>query len=77
MSPDAPIRRIAPPDWLVQPALMALLDALGEGRFVGGVVRDTLLGLPPGDLDLATPLEPQEVVERLTRAGIKIGRAHV
>ena len=71
MSPDAPIRRIAPPDWLVQPVLTALLDALGEGRFVGGVVRDTLLGLPPGDLDLATPLEPQEVVERLTRAGIK------
>jgi poly(A) polymerase len=71
MSPDAPIRRIAPPDWLVHPTLTALLDALGEGRFVGGVVRDTLLGLPPGDLDLATPLEPQEVVGRLTRAGIK------
>lgn len=71
MSADTPVRRIAPPDWLVRPALTALLDALGEGRFVGGVVRDTLLGLPRGDLDLATPLEPQEVVERLTRAGIR------
>jgi len=71
MSADAPIRRIAPPDWLVDPALTALLDALGEGRFVGGVVRDTLLGLPPGDLDLATPLLPAEVIARLTRAGVR------
>jgi len=71
MSADAPVRRIAPPGWLVDPALTALLGALGEARFVGGVVRDTLLGLPPGDLDLATPLEPQTVVERLTRAGIR------
>jgi poly(A) polymerase len=71
MSADTPVRRIAPPEWLVHPTLTALLDALGEGRFVGGVVRDTLLGLPPGDLDLATPLEPAEVVERLARAGIR------
>ena len=60
MSTDTPVRRIPPPDWLLQPRLTALLDALGEGRFVGGVVRDTLLELPPGDLDLATPLEPVE-----------------
>lgn len=63
--------RIDPPDWLVHPALTALLDALGEGRFVGGIVRDTLLGLPPGDLDLATPLPPDEVVRRLGAARIK------
>jgi len=71
MSADAPIRRIEPPDWLVQPALTALFDALGDGRFVGGIVRDTLLGLPPGDLDLATPLPPAEVIARLATAGIK------
>jgi poly(A) polymerase len=71
MSADAPIRRIAPPGWLADPPLAALLDALGDGRFVGGVVRDTLLGLPPGDLDLATPLEPGQVVDRLERAGIR------
>jgi len=71
MSTEAPIRRIEPPDWLVWPPLTALLDALGEGRFVGGIVRDTLLGLPPGDLDLATPLPPPEVIRRLAAAGIK------
>ena len=69
---EAPARRIPPPDWLGAPALAALLDALGDARFVGGVVRDTVLGLPPGDLDLATPLEPTEVLARLGAAGIRM-----
>jgi poly(A) polymerase len=52
-----------------------LLDALGasEGktRYVGGAVRDGLLGLPVSDVDLATRLRPDEVVERLQAAGLK------
>ena len=52
-----------------------LLDALGAGegltRYVGGAVRDGLLGLPVSDVDLATRLRPDEVVERLQAAGIK------
>jgi len=32
-------------------------------RLVGGVVRDTLAGLPPKDLDLATDAKPHEQVE--------------
>ncbi len=52
-----------------------LLDALGadEGltRYVGGAVRDDLLGLPVSDVDLATQLRPDQVVERLQAAGIK------
>jgi poly(A) polymerase len=52
-----------------------LLDALGadEGltRYVGGAVRDELLGLPVSDVDLATRLRPAEVVERLEAARIK------
>ncbi len=52
-----------------------LLDALGadEGltRYVGGAVRDELLGLPVSDVDLATRLQPQDVVERLEAARIK------
>jgi poly(A) polymerase len=55
--------------------MMKLLDALGAGegetRYVGGAVRDDLLGLPVNDLDLATRLRPDEVVERLQGAGIK------
>ena len=53
-------------------ALIAALDPAGEGlvRYVGGAVRDTLLGLAVKDIDMATPLEPQAVIERLEAAGI-------
>jgi poly(A) polymerase len=63
--------------------MKALLAALGGGegdtRYVGGCVRDTLLGLPVSDVDLATRLQPQEVLERLGKARIKAvptGLAH-
>ena len=43
----------------------------GLTRYVGGAVRDDLLGLPVSDIDLATRIRPDEVVERLEAAGIK------
>lgn len=62
-------------DWRHRPGLDGLLAALGAeqglARYVGGAVRDGLLGLPVNDLDIATALEPQEVMERLKAAGIK------
>ena len=61
--------------WRGRPGLAELVAVLkkdgGDCRFVGGAVRDTLLGLPVSDVDLATPLEPPEVVRRLESAGIK------
>jgi poly(A) polymerase len=39
-------------------------------RFVGGAVRDALLGRPVTDIDVATTLSPEAVMERLERAGI-------
>ncbi|MFL6845170.1 MAG: CCA tRNA nucleotidyltransferase [Allosphingosinicella sp.] len=52
--------------------LLAALDAKGGAtRYVGGCVRDTLLGLEVSDIDLATRLTPQEVIERLGKARIK------
>ncbi|RST31679.1 CCA tRNA nucleotidyltransferase [Sphingomonas ginkgonis] len=56
-----------------RPGLPELLAALGQGtaRFVGGAVRDTLLGLPVQDLDLATSLSPYEVMRRLGAADIR------
>ncbi|HEX8421353.1 MAG TPA: CCA tRNA nucleotidyltransferase [Sphingomonas sp.] len=53
--------------------LPALLDALGigEARYVGGIVRDTLLGIDAADLDIATIHPPEEVVARLRDARIK------
>ena len=43
----------------------------GNARYVGGAVRDTLLGIEVKDIDLATPLVPDEVVARLGKAGIR------
>jgi poly(A) polymerase len=51
--------------------LAALDDAYGGPRYVGGAVRDTLLGLPVSDVDIATALLPNEVMKRLQGAGIK------
>ncbi|HEU4705371.1 MAG TPA: CCA tRNA nucleotidyltransferase [Sphingomicrobium sp.] len=69
--------------WGRRRGMKRLLKALGAGqgltRYVGGAVRDDLLGLPVSDIDLATRIRPQEVVERLESAGIKVvptGIAH-
>lgn len=49
----------------------ALRDEHGGSRFVGGAVRDTLLGLAVSDVDLATMLLPGAVIDRLELAQIK------
>lgn len=61
-------------DWNKRADLAALVAALGAGkaRYVGGAVRDTLLGIPVKDVDIATPLEPQAVMQRLKDAGIQV-----
>ena len=60
-------------EWMAREDLAALVDALGAGnvRWVGGAVRDTLLGQPVKDIDAASPLTPDEVMARLTAAGIR------
>ncbi|WP_333838449.1 CCA tRNA nucleotidyltransferase [Novosphingobium sp.] len=54
-------------------ALVAALDPAGEGlcRWVGGAVRDTLLGLPVKDIDMATRLLPAQTQARLEAVGIR------
>jgi poly(A) polymerase len=66
-------------EWRSRAGLAELVEVLGEARYVGGAVRDTLLGLPVADVDLATPLAPDAVIDRLKRARIKAvptGLAH-
>lgn len=60
-------------DWMRRPGIAGLVEALGHenARFVGGAVRDTLLGLPVKDVDMATTLLPETVVARLDEAGIR------
>ena len=72
---------IADPPWRGREELDALIATLGADRvrFVGGAVRDALLGIAADDLDLATTHEPAEVMRRLKAAGIKAvptGLAH-
>ncbi|ALH79146.1 CCA tRNA nucleotidyltransferase [Sphingopyxis macrogoltabida] len=75
--------RLPAAEWQDRPGLHRIVAALtadgGKVRVVGGAVRDTLLGLAVSDIDLATPLLPQEVVQRLEAADIKViptGIAH-
>ncbi|HYL31877.1 MAG TPA: CCA tRNA nucleotidyltransferase [Stellaceae bacterium] len=69
------IRMIKPRPWMRNVATRRVMHALtapeGEPRFVGGAVRDTLLGRPPREIDIATPLKPEAVLARLTAAGIR------
>jgi poly(A) polymerase len=52
--------------------LLAVLDRDGEeARVVGGAVRNALIGLPHGDIDIATTALPQEVMRRAAAAGFK------
>ena len=62
-------------DWTRRADLAVLFAALDpEGstaRYVGGAVRDTLLGVAVKDIDIATQHEPGEVIARLKAAGIR------
>jgi poly(A) polymerase len=61
--------------WRRKRGMKRLLGALGADqgltRYVGGAVRDDLLGLPVSDIDLATRIPPDQVIERLEKAKIK------
>ena len=70
-------------DWMSGPAVVPVMAALGDGgvdiRFVGGCVRDALLGRPVSDIDIGVPLPPDEAVRRLEAAGLRVvptGIAH-
>jgi poly(A) polymerase len=52
--------------------VLELLDGDGEeARVVGGAVRNALLKVPTGDIDIATSALPNEVIRRAKAAGIK------
>src|SRR6266436_1171870 len=52
--------------------VLELLDSNGEqARVVGGAVRNALLQIPIGDIDIATTALPDEVIRRAKAAGVK------
>jgi len=65
--------KFPPADWPHREGLRALAAALGADdiRWVGGAVRDTLLGHEVADVDCATKHEPDRVVELCDAADIR------
>ena len=61
--------------WLTAGATARVLALLNDGgeeaRVVGGAVRNALLKIPIGDIDVATTAVPDEVIRRAKTAGIK------
>src|SRR6202171_6485071 len=70
---EVPVLSDAP--WLRSgPAARVLAWLNGDGeeaRVVGGAVRNALMKIPPGDIDIATSALPEEVVRRAKAAGVK------
>ncbi|OLF79786.1 hypothetical protein AWH62_15555 [Maricaulis sp. W15] len=70
--------------WMTAPATRKVMTALeaacpGGARFVGGCVRNALLGEPVADIDIATRLDPDAVIAAARAAGLKpvpTGKAH-
>ena len=64
------------PPWINEAPVRTLLAALAGGgitaRFVGGCVRDWVLGLPIGDIDVAVDKPPETVMKALEAADIKV-----
>lgn len=71
LTSDPAPRRIAP-RWLAEPATRAVVAALAPGRplFVGGCVRDALLGVEAADVDLCVGCPPEETIRLLEAAGL-------
>ena len=63
-------------DWLAQPGTQALcgaLEAAGyRALFVGGCVRNALLGVSVADVDIATDARPETVTRLAEAAGLRV-----
>jgi len=75
--------KLPPQEWMSAAATRRVLGALtakgAEARFVGGSVRDAILGRPVKDVDIATAEPPETVTQLLAAAGIAViptGIAH-
>ena len=67
--------RLSGADWLRRSETQAVFAAVAAhgfaARAVGGAVRNTLLGLPVTDVDIATPARPDDVIAAAEAAGLK------
>ncbi len=69
--------RLSDQPWLTAPATRAVMAALeaaggpGCARFVGGCVRNALIGQPVAAVDIATTLTPEDTARAIRAAGLK------
>ncbi len=63
-------------EWLQLPTTQAVFTAITAGGFraraVGGAVRNTLMGRPVADIDLATNAHPEDVMRLALAAGLSV-----
>jgi poly(A) polymerase len=64
---------LPPVSWTRRADLARMIEVLGRAncRWVGGAVRDTLIGATVADVDCATKLLPRDVMQKLKEAGIR------
>jgi poly(A) polymerase len=69
------IGKLAPQPWMKAAETRTLFKALkaegNEARFIGGCVRNAIVGLPVEDIDIATTETPHRVLKLLEAANIK------
>ena len=61
-------------DWLNKASVKSLIQIIDSGnnqsRFVGGCVRDSILGRPVSDIDIATRHSPDKIMQLLSSSNI-------
>jgi tRNA nucleotidyltransferase/poly(A) polymerase len=74
-SPSQTPHSVADAEWFRRPQLRAIFAALNrdghEACIVGGALRNTLMGLPVGDVDFAATATPEEIIRFAGDAGLK------
>src|SRR2546421_2970655 len=69
------VRVLGDAPWLKSGPTARVLELLNgngeEARVIGGAVRNALLKIPVGDIDIATTALPDEVIRRAKAAGVK------
>jgi len=75
---DSPvIESLGQRPWMTAPETAAVIDALEAAggpdcaRFVGGCVRNSIVGRPVDDIDIATVLTPDQVTRAIEAAGLR------
>ena len=67
---------LAAAPWLMASSIQKVFEAIEQdgdkAMAVGGAVRNTLLGLPVADVDIATTAHPEKVAERAKARGLKV-----